>query len=89
MENLWHILDGLAIAPWEAVFFALLIVAYTVMGLYKSVFVITFGFIFYWGFKHFAFLSENVSNGTLVLYVLSGFAVLGLLSLNYLLKEHA
>ncbi len=46
MENLWNILDGLAIAPWEAVFFALLIGAYTVMGLYKSVFIMTFGFTF-------------------------------------------
>ncbi len=89
MENLWNILDGLAIARWEAIFFALLIGAYTVMGLYKSVFVITFGFVFYWGFKNFAFLSENVSEGTLVMYVLSGVAVLGLLSLNYLLKGHA
>jgi len=89
MENLWNILDGLAIARWEAIFFALLICAYTVMGLYKSVLIITFGFTFYWGFKNFAFLSENVSEGTLVIYVLSGFAVLGLLSLNYLLKERA
>ncbi len=46
MENLLIILDGLAIAPWEAVFFALLIGAYTVMGLYKSVFIMTFGFTF-------------------------------------------
>jgi len=89
MENLWNILDGLAIAPWEAVFFALLIGAYTVMRLYKSVLVITFGFTFYWGFKNFAFRSENISEGTLVMYVLSGLAVLGLLSLNYLLKERA
>ncbi len=89
MENLWNILDGLAIARWEAIFFALLIGAYTVMGLYKSIFVITFGFTFYWGFKNFAFLSENFSDGTLVIYALSGFAVLGLLSLNYLLKDHA
>ena len=87
MENLLNILDGLAIAPWEAVFFALLIGAYTVMGLYKSVFVMTFGFTFYWGFKNFAFRFENISEGTLVMYVLSGLAVLGLLSLNYLLKE--
>jgi len=89
MENLWNILDGLAIARWEAIFFALLIGAYTVMGLYKSIFVITFGFTFYWGFKNLAFLSENISEGTLIIYVLSGFAVLGLLSLNYLLKEYA
>ncbi len=89
MENLWNILDGLAIARWEAIFFALLIAAYTVMGLYKSIFVITFGFTFYWGFKNLAFIAENISEGTLVIYVLSGFAVLGLLSLNYLLKEHA
>jgi len=89
MENLWNILDGLAIARWEAIFFALLIGAYTVMGLYQSVFVITFGFTFYWGFKNFAFLSENVSDGTLLMYVLSGLAVFGLLSLNYLLKGRA
>jgi len=89
MENLWNILDGLAIARWEAIFFALLIGAYTLMGLYKSVFVITFGFTFYWGFKNFAFLSETISEGTLVMYVLSGLTVLGLLSLNYLLRERA
>ncbi len=89
MENLWNILDGLAIAQWEAIFFVLLIGAYTVMGLYKSLFVITFGFTFYWGFKNFAYLSETISEGTLIIYVLSGFAVLGLLSLNYLMKEGA
>jgi len=89
MENLWNILDALAIARWEAIFFALLIGAYTVMGLYKSVFIITFGFTFYWGFKNFAYISESISEGTLIIYVLSGFAVLGLLSLNYLMKERA
>lgn len=89
MENLWNILDALAIARWEAIFFALLIGAYTVMGLYKSLFVITFGFTFYWGFKNFAYLSESISEGALIIYVLSGLAVLGLLSLNYLLKECA
>ncbi len=89
MENLWNILDVLAIARWEAIFFALLIGAYTAMGLYKSVFVITFGFTFYWGFKNFAFISENVFAGTPVMYVVSGLAVLGLLSVNYLLKERA
>jgi hypothetical protein len=89
MENLWNILDVLAIARWEAIFFTLLIGAYTAMGLYKSVFVITFGFTFYWGFKNFAFLSETITEGTLTIYVLSGLAVLGLLSLNYVLKERA
>lgn len=89
MENLWTILDTLAIARWEAIFFALLIGAYAAMGLYKSVFVIAFGFIFYWGFKNFAFLSENLFEGTLVVYLVSGIAILGLLSLNYFLKESA
>jgi len=55
MEYFWNILDGLAIARWEAIFFALLIGVYILMGLFRSVLIITFGFTFYWGFKNFAF----------------------------------
>ena len=80
MENLWNILDALAIARWEAIFFALLIGAYAAMGLYKSVFVIAFGFVFYWGFKNFAFVSDNLFEGTLVVYLVSGIAILSLLA---------
>ena len=87
MEYLWDILDVLAIERWEAILFALLIGAYAAMGLYNSVLVIAFGFTFYWGFKNFAFLSDNIFEGTLVVYLVSGMAILGLLSLNYFLKE--
>ena len=89
MEFLLNMLDQLAIARWEAIFFALLIGTYAAMGLYKSVFIITFGFTFYWGFKNFAFLSGTISEVNLVVYVVSGLAVAGLLSLNYFLKARA
>ncbi len=83
------ILDSIGIARWEVIFFALLVGAYSAMGLYKSVFVIAFGFTFYWGFKNFAFLSENLFADTLIIYVVSGFTILALLSLNYFLKARA
>ncbi len=87
MDTFLNILDGLAIEQWEIMLFGLLLGVYILMGLFKSVLIITFGFTFYWGFKNFALLSESISEGTLIVYALSGLAVVGLLSLNYLMKE--
>ncbi len=87
METFLNILDGLAIARWEVIFFALLISVYTLMGLYRSCFIIAFGFTFYWGLKSFFSLSVGLSQRFLILYGVSGLVIIGLISLSYLFKE--
>ncbi len=90
IENFNEILDSLLIAPWEAILYGLLASAYILIGLYKSYLIVTFAFISYWGFKHLLIilsLSEGTSDGLIILYVLSGLAILGLIILNYLSKQ--
>ncbi len=85
-----EILDSLLIAPWEAIFYGLLASAYILIGLYKSYLIVTFAFTLYWGFKNLLnilSLSEGTSDGLIILYVLSGLAILGLIILNYLSKQ--
>jgi len=87
METILTALNAVSIAPWEAVFFALLISVYVLLGLTRSCFMIIFGFTFYWGLKNFMSQSHGLSDGSLLLYVVSGLLVIGLVSLNYFLKE--
>ncbi len=89
METLNDILEGLAITPWEAMFFAFLAGGYILMGRYRSFLLITFVFTYYWGFKNLLEIlsfSEGVSQGNVILYVGSGVAMFGLVSVNYLMK---
>ncbi len=90
IENLSEVLDSMLIAPWEVIFFGILASAYILMGLYKSCLIVTFTFTSYWGFKNLLntlTLSEGTSDGLIILYVLSGLAILGLIILNYLSKQ--
>ena len=87
METLSTIMEAMFIARWEAVFFVLLISVYMLMGLTRSCLIIAFGFTFYWGFKNFLYMTEGLSQKSLTLYVICGIALIGLVSLNYLLKE--
>ncbi len=90
IENFNVILGSFVIAPWEAIFYGLLASAYILLSLYKSYLIVTFAFTSYWGFKNllnFLSLSEGVSDGLIILYVLSGLAILGLIILNYLSKQ--
>ena len=87
MENILATMSALSIAPWEAIFFALLISVYMLLGLGRSCFIITFGFTFYWGFKNFLSISHEFSQESLLLYAVSGLVVIGLVSLNYFLKD--
>lgn len=89
-ENLNDILESLLIAPWEAIFYGLLAIIYIFMSLYKSCLIVSFVFISYWGFKNLLqilSLSEGTSDGFIILYVISGLAILGLIILNYLSKH--
>ena len=90
IENFNEILDSLLIAPWEAILYGILASAYILIGLYKSYLIVTFAFTSYWGFKNLLkilSLSEGTSDGLIILYVLSGLAILGLIILNYLSKQ--
>jgi len=89
METLNDILEGFAITRWEAMFYAVLAVGCILMTRYRSLLLITFVFTFYWGFKNllgFLSFSEGLPLGTLILYVGSGVAMFGLVSVNYLMK---
>ncbi len=90
IENLSEVLDSMLIAPCEVIFFGILASAYILMGLYKSCLIVTFTFTSYWGFKNLLntlTLSEGTSDGLIILYVLSGLAILGLIIVNYLSKR--
>lgn len=87
MDTLLALLDAMNIASWEAVFFVLLVSAYMLMGLTRSCLIIAFGFTFYWGFKNFLYLTDGLSQKSLTLYVICGLVLIGLVSLNYVLRE--
>jgi len=90
IENFNEILDSLLIAPWEAILYGLFASVYILIGLYKSYLIVTFAFTSYWGFKNLLQIlssSEGTSDSLIILYVLSGLAILGLTSLNYLSKQ--
>ena len=87
MDNLLIMLEGLSIAPWEAAFFAFLMAVYILIGMYKSSFIIAFGFVFYWGCKNFISVSDGFSQRSLILYSICGIIIIGLVSLNHFLKD--
>ena len=89
METLNEILDGLAIAPWEAMFYVFLACAYALMGLFRSFLLVTFVFTYYWGYKNLLAMSgsEGVSQSTLALYIGCGLVILALVSMNYLFDK--
>ena len=87
METLLTLMEAMSIASWEAVFFVLLVSVYMVMGLTRSCLMIAFGFTFYWGFKNILYLTDGLSQKSLTLYVICGVVLIGLVSLNFLLKE--
>ena len=89
METLNDILEGFAITRWEAMFYAVLAGGCILMARYRSFLLITFVFTFYWGFGHlleFLSFSEGLPLGAVILYVGSGVAMFGLVSVNYLMK---
>ena len=89
METLNDILEGFAITRWEAMFYAVLAGGCILMARYRSFLLITFVFTFYWGFKNLMGIlsfSEGLPLGTLILYVGSGVAMFGLVSVSYLME---
>jgi hypothetical protein len=61
MDEFLNLLHTLLIVAWEAFFFVFLISVYVLMGLHKSGLIVTFGFIFHWGFKTFISVSDGFS----------------------------
>ncbi len=87
MDEFLTLLNTLSIAPWEAFFLAFLISVYVLMGLHKSGLIMTFGFIFYWGFKNFISVSYGFSERSHVPYGICGIVIIGLVSLNQFPKD--
>ncbi len=89
METLNDILEGFAITRWEAMFYAVLAGGCILMARYRSLLLITFVFTFYWGFRNlleFLSFSEGLPLGAVILYVGSGVAMFGLVSVSYLME---
>ena len=89
METLNDILEGLTIAPWEAMSLAVLAGGCILMARYRSFLLITFVFSYYWGFKNlveFLSYSEGAHLGAVILYLASGVVMFGLVSVNYLME---
>lgn len=86
-EQLYSVLNGLVIAHWEVVAYTAVVALLAFLHLNESCLVNTFSFTFYWGFKGLLADSPTLSalnDASIVIYVVSGFAVFVLVQIAYL-----
>lgn len=89
MDTLHHIYSTLA-NLWETIVCFLLIGVYAFMGRYKSVLQVAFIITYYWGFQSIlkiGSMSSDENQSTVILYIVSGLAIFGLMSVNYLIMK--